>query len=176
LFLVCDVTLLLAALAGDQAGPAAVLPLAASCLAPGVFWPRKGYAAWISALVITGCLLLIADRLGVSLGEPVNWIVLAVESVYALLPLGLWYRYGFSPRPELHAQWQVIRRGLVAFYLAAVPGNFWFLGIAVQEGLWGFVPCYFGIHLIAFGYLRLLREGPSVRGSPVETAPTGTTK
>jgi hypothetical protein len=159
LFLVCDTTLLLAALAGDQAGPAAVLPLAASCLAPGIFWSRKGFAAWISILVILGSLLLIADRLGVPLGEPINWIVLAVEMAYGLLPLGLWYRFGFSSQPEVRAQWESVRRGLVAFYLPAVLGNFWFMGIAVEEGLWGFVPCYFGVNLIALGYTRLVPDG-----------------
>jgi len=158
LFYVCDITLLLAALAGDQAGPAALLPLAASCLAPGIFWSRKGFAAWISVMVITGSLLLIADRLGASIGEPINWIVIAAETVYGLLPLGLWYRYAFSSRPEVRARWEVIRRGLVALYFFAVLGNFWFLGIVVKEGLWGFVPCYFGIHLMALGYLRLKEE------------------
>jgi hypothetical protein len=158
LFLVCDVTLLLAALSGDQSGPAALIPLLASCLAPGVFWPRKGFVAWISVMLITGSLLSIANGLGASIGEPINWIVIAAETVYALLPLGLWYRFGCSSRPEVRARWEVIRRGLVAFYFFAILGNFWFLGIAVKEGLWGFVPCYFGIHLMALGYLRLKQE------------------
>jgi hypothetical protein len=96
--------------------------------------------------------------LGASIGEPINWIVIAAETVYALLPLGLWYRFGCSSRPEVRARWEVIRRGLVAFYFFAILGNFWFLGIAVKEGLWGFVPCYFGIHLMALGYLRLKQE------------------
>lgn len=158
LFLVCDITLLLAALSGDQAGPAALLPVAASCLAPGIFWSRKGFAAWISVIVITGSLLLIADRLGASIGEPINWIVISMETVYALIPLGLWYRYGSSSRPEAHARWGTIRRGLVALYFFAILGNFWFLGIVVMEGLWGFVSCYFGTHLMALGYLRLMQE------------------
>lgn len=158
LFLVCDVTLLLAALAGDQAGPVALLPLFASCLSPAIFWPRREFAAWIGVMVITGSLLLIADRLGASIGEPINWIVISAESVYALLPLGLWYRYGFSSRPEVRARWEVIRRGLIALYFLAILGNFWFLGVAIQEGVWGFIPCYFGIHLIALGYLRLKQE------------------
>lgn len=158
LFLVCDITLLLAALAGDQAGPAAIVPLIASCLSPAIFWSKKGFAAWISVIVITGSLLLIADRLGASIGEPINWIVIAAETVYALLPLGLWYCYGFSSRPEVRARWETIRRGLVALYFLAVLGNLWFLGITVTEGLWGFVACYFGIHLIALGYLRLIEN------------------
>jgi len=158
LFLVCDITLLLAALSGDQAGPAALLPVAASCLAPGIFWSRKGFAAWISVMVITGSLLSIANGLGASIGGPFNWVALAAETVYALLPLGLWYGYGFSSRPEVRARWEVIRRGLVAIYFFAILGNLWFLGIVVKEGLWGFVPCYFGIHLIALGYMRLEQE------------------
>lgn len=164
LFLVCDITLLLAALSGDQAGPAALLPLAASCLAPGIFWSRKGFAAWISVIVITGSLLLIADRLGASIGEPLNWIVISMETLYALIPLALWYRYGFSSRPGVHARWESIRRGLVALYLPAVLGNLWFLGIVVTEGLWGFVSCYFGTHLMALGYWRLNRERLSSTG------------
>ena len=158
LFLVCDVTLLLAALSGDQSGPAAILPLAASCLAPGILWSRKGFGAWISVMVITGSLLSIANGLGASIGEPFNWVALAAETVYALLPLGLWYGYGFSSRLEVRARWEVIRRGLVALYFFAILGNLWFLGIVVKEGLWGFVPCYVGIHLIALGYLRLNQE------------------
>jgi len=157
LFLVCDVTLLLAAISEDQPGLAALIPLVASCLCPGVFWPRKGFIAWVSVIASTVSLLFILDALGLLDGR-INWVLLATEAVYAVVPLGLWYTYGFSSRPEGRARWEIIRRGLVAFYVPAVLGNFWFLGIAVKKGLWGFVPCYFGIHLIALGYLRLKQE------------------
>ncbi|MFB3921377.1 MAG: hypothetical protein ACE145_06620 [Terriglobia bacterium] len=155
LFLVCDVTLLLAALSGDKAGPAALLPVVLSCLAPGIFWPRKGFAAWISVLVISGTSLLIVDRLGLQIAEPINWIVITLETIYALIPLGLWFRYGLSSRPEVRARWKTVQRGLVALYFFAVLGNIWFLGIAISEDLWGFVPCYLGIHLMSLGYWRL---------------------
>ena len=102
--------------------------------------------------------------------------MLAAESAYAVLPLGLWYRCAFSSRPEVRAQWEVIRRALVAFYFPAVLGNFWFLGIAVQEGLWGFVPCYFGIHLIALGCLRLVKESRPTRLTFPQGTPARTTK
>lgn len=98
-------------------------------------------------------------------------MLLTAGAVYALVPLGVWYWYGFSSRPDVRARWEVIQRGLIAFYIPAVLGNFWFLAIAVREGIWGFLPCYFGIHLIAIGYRRLAHEGepaPSMSTTEVQ--------
>lgn len=157
LFLVSDTTALLAVTAGDQASPAAFIPFIASCLAPGLFWPRRSFLAWVGVIASAVSLLFILDILGMSDGQTM-WILLGTGVIYSLVPLGLWYRYGFAPRPEARAQSEVILRGVVAFYFPAVLGNFWFLGVAIKEGVWGFVPCYFGIHLIALGYLRLKQE------------------
>lgn len=156
LFLIADTYLLLAALAADWHSAAAFALLLVPCLSPGLVWPKKGFLAWVSVLAISMSLLFIAAALDIA---PDNWILLCFEAVYTLVPLGLWYGFGFSLRADARSQWESVRRGLVAFYFPAVLGNLWFLRIAVAEHVWGFVPCYFGIHLMALGYLRLAQEG-----------------
>ena len=167
LFLISDITLFLPLAAEGRSGSVALIALVVSCLTPGLFWPRKGFIAWVSAIASAVSLLFILDALGMS-GGRINWMVFGTEAVYSLVPLGLWYRYGFPSRPEMRVRWEMIRRGLVALYFPATLGNFWFFRIAVKEGVWGFIPCYFGVHLMALGYLRLLKEIPSSRRNPTE--------
>jgi hypothetical protein len=82
---------------------------------------------------------------------------------YFVVPLGLWWRFNISARGVVRADGNAMRGGLVAFYFPAVVANLVYFNVARKEGVWGMVPCYFGIHLITLGYMRLAKEGEERR-------------
>jgi hypothetical protein len=102
-------------------------------------------------------------------GDVPAWFMLGIWVIYGLGPLALWWTHE-SGRRALGAEWSDLRRGLTAFYFTAALGNLWFVFIAWQEGIWGFIPCWFGIHLIAVGYMRLAKEREQ---NVAESLPTG---
>jgi hypothetical protein len=157
LFLVSDVLLILA-FAEAQHGWVAFALALASCLAPGLYWPRRIFAGWLSTLAIIISLFFITDNMDWMSSDATTRVALSFVAIYALVPLALWWRYRILPRKFDSARWIPIRRGLVAFYLPAVVSNLWFFVVAWREGLWGFVPCWVGIHLMTLGYMRLAGE------------------
>jgi hypothetical protein len=157
LFLMSDVILILP-FAEERYGWAAFGLGLISCLSPGLFWPRKIVGGWLSSLAIPISLFFIADSMRWWDGDGKTGLTYTFVGLYALVPLGVWW-FGGSSRERNPSQWIRIRRGLSSFYLPAVVGNIWFFVVAWREGLWGFVPCYCGIHLMAIGYMRLAKEG-----------------
>jgi hypothetical protein len=157
LFLLSDVLLILAFAEQDYGWAALVLVLA-SCLAPGLFWPKRMFWGWVSVLAILISVFLIADSMQWGSSAVKTALTISFVAIYVLVPLALWWRYRILSRRFDPARWIAIRRGLVAFYLPAVVGNLWFFVVAWNEGVWGFVPCYVGIHLITLGYMRLFTE------------------
>jgi hypothetical protein len=169
LFLISD--LFSALIAYDQPYSSLAVALGlVSMLSPGLFWPKKMFWGWLSAVAISISLAFIAqalnwpDRGVTKIGIEVLFLV-----AYFVVPLGLWWRSNISARGVVRAHWNPIRTGLVAFYSPAVVANLFYFNVARKEGVWGMVPCYFGIHLIALGYMRLAKEGEEWRA---ETAAT----
>jgi hypothetical protein len=169
LFLISDLFLPLIAYDEPYSSLAVALGLVA-ILTPGFFWPKKMFWGWLSAVAISVSLAFIAEAL--------NWpdrgvtrigIALLFSGACFLFPLGLWWRFNVSAREVVRADWNPIRGGLVAFYFPAVVANLVYFNVARKEGVWGVVPCYFGIHLIAMGYMRLAKKSEEPRA---ETAAT----
>ena len=169
LFLITDVVVLLPMAADDYGAMAGVL-IVISCLLPGRFWPKRIFWRWFGALVISASILAGSAALNLLQGDAPVWLLLGIAAVYALVPLALWW-LGLSVRRKFVPEWVKIRQGLVAFYLPAVLGNLWFIFVAWGEGVWGFVPCWFGIHLMALGYMRLAVEGERTQESPPAADP-----
>lgn len=152
LFLISDVFVILPP-GEERYGSAAFALGLISILGPGFFWPKKVFAGWLGALVITIAVFFVADALGVQDGSWKSVPSYLFVAIYALAPIGLWW-LGVAASKFDPAQWLKVRRGLVAYYLPAVLGNLWFFVIAWREGVWGFVPCVIGIHLMTIGYMR----------------------
>ncbi len=163
LFLILDLYFLLVGLAEGWANAVVYSLVAVSCLSPGLYWPRRVFLAWLSFLAIATSLLFILDASGMVSASLFEWVLLSFEVAVAAVLLGIWHGFRYSRVAERRAQWQTMRSGLVAFYVPAVVGSAWLLFLAVEERVWGLIPCYFGIHLMAIGYLLLTKE--------VETAP-----
>ena len=163
LFLISDVLLILP-FADDRYGSAAFALGVISCLSPGLFWPKRIFLGWVCVLAIAIAVFFIVDSLVADASEAKAALAYAFTAIYAFVPLALWWRYGILPRRLDADRWIMIRRGLIGFYLPALVGNLWFFVIAWREGVWGFVPCWLGIHLMALGYMRLSR-GASLEGA-----------
>lgn len=156
LFLLSDVMALLP-MAADNYGCIGGALIIISCLMPGKFWPRKIFWRWISILALAILFVLGLTAMKWIQGDASPWFVLGIWAIYALGPLGLWWAHA-SGRRDFGSKWEDIRRGHVAFYVPAAMGHLWFFVIVWREGIWGFVPCALGIHLMALGYLRLAKE------------------
>ncbi len=72
-----------------------------------------------------------------------------------LVPLGLWYAFGFSHRKEARARWEKIRFSLVRLYAPIVICDIYMLVFGVSTGFFGFPAYFVGVHLLAIGYLQL---------------------
>jgi hypothetical protein len=130
----------------------------AACFRPG-FWTKKGVAFW--ALVAAG--ILFGLWLGRDLfskfypqgGSKFDLLVFyLIASLFALLPLGLWFRYGSfgsSPRPI----WPDVGRRLVIFY--GIAAAYDLVTVALYE-IWGLIAFLAGAYLIFFGYQWLQHE------------------
>ena len=168
LFLISDVMLLLP-MASDEYGAVGGALIAVSCLMPGKFWPRRIFWRWFGALAISASILAGSAALNLLQGDTPLWLLLGIAAIYALVPLALWW-IRLSGRRKTESAWNDIRRGLIAFYFPAVLGNLWFFFTAWREGIWGFVPCCLGVHLMALGYMRLAKEAEQ---SSTESVPGG---
>ncbi len=162
LFLVSDFAALLP-LAADDIGALAAGLIVLTCLLPGKFWPKRIFWRWFGAVALALLILFGLTALKWIQGDVPAWFVLGIWAIYALTPLGLWLA-GVSGK--LAAEWYDIRRGLAAFYFPAVVGNLWFFVVVWGEGLWGFIPCSIGAHLMALGYMHLSKEGAPTQESP----------
>jgi hypothetical protein len=94
-------------------------------------------------------------------------MLILLEIGLGAMPMGVWYRYGFSHSTQGRERWQQMRRGLIAFFIPASAGALWLLIIAIQEHVWGLVPCFLGIQLIAIGYMTLAK-----RAEPAQSVAT----
>jgi len=166
LFLITDAFLLLVTFAVDNFGTIAEaiasILIVASCVLPGKFWPKAFFWKWFGALVISGMIVAGCEALKLLHDDQTSWVISLIMAIYGLVPLALWLR-GLAARIRSKPEWVKTRQGLVAFYLPAALGNLWFFYVAWREGIWGFVPCWFGLHLMSLGYLRLAK---TVRPSP----------
>ena len=169
LFLISDLLLALIPYGEPYSSLAVALGLVAF-LSPGLFWPKKMFWGWLSAVAISISLAFIAEALNwTDRGVTKIGIASLFSAAYFLVPLGLWWRFNVSAGGVVRADWNAIRGGLVAFYSPAVVANLFYFNVARKEGVWGMVPCCFGIHLIALGYMRLAKE---VEEQRAETAAT----
>ncbi len=133
-------------------------------LSPGLFWPKRVFAAWLIAFPLALLVLWVSEDvtglLGWELRISESWFALPM-GVYYLTPLLLWYRNGFSRRVEILAQWPRVRLGLGSLYGPAAAANCLLLVYASQKEVWGLVPYVVGIHLISLGYMRLAQRAVS---------------
>jgi hypothetical protein len=164
LFLVSDVIALVPMAADTYGGIAAGL-IVVSCLVPGKFWPARIFWRWIGLMAIAVLIFLGLSAMKWIQGDVPAWFMLGIWVIYGLGPLGMWWTHA-SGRRAFGAEWSDLRRGLAAFYFTAVLGNLWFFYVAWREGIWGFVPCWFGIHLMALGYMRLAKEAEHAQANP----------
>jgi hypothetical protein len=174
LFLITDAFLLLVTFAVDNLGTIseaiACMLIVVSCLLPGKFWPKAFFWKWFGALVISGMIVAGCEALKLLHDDQTSWVISLIMAIYGLVPLALWV-LGLSARRRSEPEWGKTRQGLIAFYFPVAFGNLWFFFIAWREGVWGFVPCALGIHLMALGYMRLAKEAEqsatlSVPGGP----------
>jgi len=168
LFMIFDLFFLLVTLVEGWARAPAYVLAGLACLGPFFFWPRRVFAVWLTLLSGWVALFFIIAELGGATDSPAKWMLILLEIGLTAMPLGVWYRYGFSRSMEGRERWHQMRPGLIAFYTPAVVGALWLLAIAVQERVWGVVPCFFAIHLIAIGYVKLAGEAGATAkaGSP----------
>jgi hypothetical protein len=156
LFLLSDVAAVLP-IGLDEYGAAAGALIILSCLLPGLFWPKGIYWRWFGLLIVLVSALAALAALNWIAGDVPAWILLGIWAIYGLGPQALWWAH-LSGRWKSKEDWIRLRRGLVVFYFPAAIANAWFIVVAVHEGLWGFIPCCFGLHLISLGYMRLENE------------------
>lgn len=91
--------------------------------------------------------------------------------LYWLVPVVLWFRFGLSRRDELRVQWPGIRRRVLQMYVPVAVADGLLLIDVVQMGMWGFLPFFFGLHLISLGYMQLAREAERFPGAAAFPAP-----
>lgn len=156
LFLLSDVAAILP-MGVDDPGPATFALMIFSALLPGLYWPKRIFWRWFGLLILSIAVLAGLVALNWISGDVPAWILLGIWAIYGLGPAALWWAH-LADRWTTSDEWTGIRRGLAAFYVPAVVGNLWFMQVAWMEGVWGFVPCWFGIHLMALGYMRLAKE------------------
>jgi hypothetical protein len=165
LFLIFDLCFLLVVLTRGWQSAAASALAGVACLSSGLFWPKRLFIGWLSVIVSWISLLFVVEALATPGDAAFERFLVLFEVVWALVPVGIWFRFSLTRSPEVHAQWPEIRAGLAAFYTAAVVGNLWFLAVAVQERVWGLVPCYFGIQLMTLGYMQLAKRAESAQST-----------
>jgi len=147
-----------------------------SCMRSGFLRAQR----WVVGLFAVACILsltVIADFF-LSLFTPYSFLraatsaamVIAPVLLYWLVPLILWLRFGLFGRSELQAQWPGIRRRVVQMYTPVVILDCLFFTDLVRMGIWGFVPFFFGVHLVSVGYMQLAREA---QASPARTHLSG---
>jgi hypothetical protein len=158
LFMIFDLFFLLVALVEGWARPPAYVLAGLACLGPFFFWPRRVFAVWLALLSGWVALFFVIAELGGATDSPAKWMLILLEIGLAAMPLGVWYRCGFSRSMEGRERWHQMRPGLIAFFIPAVVGALWLLVIATQERVWGTASCFFGVHLIAIGYMKLAGE------------------
>jgi hypothetical protein len=131
--------------------PALFFPVA--CLRPE-FWTKKGATLWTLALAAIITATRCGDAFLLSRIHP-RLALATVTVIFAvpLLPLGLWFRYGFFGRAP-SPLWPNVGKRLAIFYAGAVTVDF--LGI-VEFGFWGLIAFFLGMYLIFFGYWQLRR-------------------
>jgi len=159
LFLIFDLYLLVVSLAKGWARAPAYILAALSCLGPGLVWPRRVFIAWLCVIAGWVSMLFIVAALARQTESPSQFLLILFEAVVALLPIAMWLRYSLSRSAATRTAWPAIRAGLVAFYAPAVVGDVWLMVLAIQEGLWGLPPSYFGVLLMAIGFMRLAKVG-----------------
>ncbi len=121
--------------------------------------------------IAAGALFLVATNMffeGV-LDSPLfssyTWMIALVAIPTMLLwlvPVLLWLRFGFSLREEKRAQWPGVRTRIVQIYVPVVLFDCLFMYSVVDLKVYGFIPFFIGLHLIALGYMKLAREVRSV--------------
>jgi hypothetical protein len=165
LLLISDIWLMLARLTESWIMVPAYALVALACLSPFLFWPRRLFIIWLS--IIVSCFSLFFIIAPVDERDLTSKVILhLLIGVLAATPLAIWYRYTLSRCAAARAQWPRVRSGLVAFYALAVAGNCWMLVFAVQIGIWGLLPCWFGVHLTAVGYMKLAARAEIPAPSP----------
>ncbi len=154
LFLITDVFTLLP-IGAETYGAIAGALIFISCVLPGIFWPMRIFLRWFVVLLVSAMLLGGLAGLGLIQGDTPAWFLFWIWGVYGLVPVALWW-VGLSGK--FGTNWIGVRRGLIALYTPGALGDLWFFFVAWREGIWGFVPCCLGLHLMTLGYMRLARD------------------
>jgi hypothetical protein len=81
----------------------------------------------------------------------------AVSILYWLAPTALWCRFGLSSEGSMKARWSGMRSRIFLLYLPAVAIDTYVMLAVILGGLWGFVTFFFGIQMLALGYMRMAR-------------------
>jgi hypothetical protein len=157
--------------------PAAAFLVLVLCLRSR-FLRKQRWIVGLFALAGASCLLLLADFLlsllqsqGFLGDELAGWMMAAPAFLYWLVPVVLWFRFGLSRRDELRVQWPGIRRRVLQMYVPVAVADGLLLIDVVQMGMWGFLPFFFGLHLISLGYMQLAREAERFPGAAAFPAP-----
>jgi len=125
----------------------------------------------LSLLILANFFLLLFTPRRLLRGEWSLWMMMAPAILYWLVPLVLWLRFSLFARGERRVQWPGIRSRLIAMYLPVVAIDCLFFVEVVKMGIWGFLPFFFGLHLISLGYMQLAREGERSPGAAAFPAP-----
>lgn len=124
------------------------------------------WIVWLFAIAIAISAFAIVDScLALFAASPaISWdwaLVVTISSsfLYFVIPLGLWYQFGLSRRQELRTHWAGVQRRIILLYIPAVALDILVLASEMRPGgLWGLLPYYAGVTLLAWGYLGLQSE------------------
>jgi hypothetical protein len=87
------------------------------------------------------------------------FVAMTPSMLYFVIPVGLWYSFGFSLQEERWKAWPGIRLRFLLLYLPAVLVDSVAFGREMRPGgLWGLFPYFVGINLISLGYLKLKQQ------------------
>lgn len=135
-----------------------------SCLR-SEFLRRQRWITGLFGIASVSSLCLMADYFLSLCGSPpiidadtATAMMTAPSILYWVVPVVLWYQFGFSRRNELRAQWLGIRSRLIQMYVPVAAADCFFFVDVVKMGIWSFVPFFVGLHLISLGYLQLARQ------------------
>jgi hypothetical protein len=86
-------------------------------------------------------------------------IAITPSVLYFVVPVGLWYQFGLSPREGSRAAWPGIRLRIALLYLPAVVFDCGALATEIKPGgLWGLLPYFVGVNLISLGYMDIKQQ------------------
>jgi hypothetical protein len=135
---------------------AASLVLAATSARTAQSFRRARFVSVLAAAFVGLSMFLMADYTflvllpSATIGLP--WVL------WWLVPLSIWYAYGFRRDPAHRERWKRIRAVLIALCFPVVVFNLVQMGIAIAAGYFGLPVYYFGVHLVTLGYLKLAAQ------------------